>query len=1743
MGDECDSAVNGERNEWNEIERMYGDLEAQILSGIDKNKVKKEQEKHRSVFVKLRQDELFKGSTKPWTMEKLAVSLQQKERDLMDEKTQLKEERQTATWRQRGKLDKLILEKEKERRSVHNFATVATALNALRPKVNNDDYTEAKERCGAVMGIYPNLPVTTTQPNAPHMIMPITQPPPYAAPGIMASIVPLGGQLVMDVEGEGDRVPQYAVNFIEQAVNVERRNRGGVTPGVAGNSPSPRASSGVTVTPKRLGGEHLGKDKVKDKALKQVDGTCVNQCREDEKDMLNLAMTKVRREQQESVQKDLVSEKECDEECKEQRGQDRRLLAIVNNNELQRSRERQSAELHGGYDLRSGKTAPLGQRYELLALRDVTAMMDKMPPLHQGGKMWLSKFLALMSGQTCTLGDIRQMLAGGCSLVQLQAIEEAAGTTDLGRETPLPRVAGQLFEQIKLYFPQPTYLAPTMFPYDVKMSPPQHYAACVENWIEITGKHPASSPESEVLFRTAIVDGLPAEVKKQLKSDPDILVCAEGRFKRHLLHHCRMHAETQSKVDSETEALSKQLLKLQLAKMYGEAKQNKTQQKRETQMLQGPAVMGRGRAPFRGRCGGRGRGAPPPGGRPQYSPSSCFICGAYDHWARECPQYRQQARPMGGAQRPVQHMAPPQAQGTAPSGGHPWQAQRTAPSGSLESNGLAEPIFQVTVAGQTIHMMVDTGATYSSINTNLPPAALSKKTTTLVGFSGQPQTLPFTKPLDTTIKKTGQRFWHAYIHSLGTPINLMGRDLLATLQAQILCGPQGQQIRFPDGKILHCQQSLGQDGQWLMAPLPATSETATIYWTLLNPETPFGGGVYSTYLLWKPWICSLAPYHPPVDPLHCTLFYDRKDDDVYRDLFEEIDGKEWQLSSSCILIGKEGVAAATDLTPEQLPWFKMAQDGYPHISLAVAPGHEARQLGPMVRRLLEETQWVKTNIPDLWWAETENAYKIQQVMKDEGRVEMVLLSRLHGRELLDHEQASAMLETMPDTLWSQGPFDVGYCHSVTPIKLSIDETQIVRRPQYRWPQEADQGMEDTLRGLWDAGVLELSSSTWNTPLHPVRKADGVTWRMVHDLRPVNDVTVTPVLPVPDSHRILASLDPTYQFFTVINLANAYFCLPLSPDVRHVFAFSYGGVKLQYKRLPEGFKNSPGIFNQVLKELLTPCVMPEGTVLLQYAADLLIGAKTDHACLAATGTVLRWLGQLGFKVSKKKLQCCRQKVTFLGRIVSPSGLAMSPEHRNSILRHPRPNTVKEMLSFLGLCGYSRNYIPNFVDKTGILRGLVKEQGTRNLKSQLDWTAEASNAFVSLVQELAYAAALATPNYTVPFHLDVSISRATANGILYQKVKNGRAVLMYCSVSLDNIEQRQPDCSRYAAGLAKILQKIAHAVMGHPLYVLTDHAVLAFVESAAFTLTPLRQTRLLKILTAPNVNYVHTGVNMTDQVLVGPHECALMIKPLVKIRPDLYAEPLDHGRILFTDGCCWRDKQGNLHAAAAVVEWQDCHFTTIKTQQMSTHPSAQAAEILALILALESVQCEAATIYSDSAYATSAAHIDLLGWMKNGFVTAKGTEIAHKDLMVRLSEAIKAPAEVAIVKVPGHSKSDTLVAQGNNAVDAAAKAAAGYHVEQGMMMSRGPIEIDGNPPDAVLLEPLDLPALIDLQNSAIPEQKSVWLTAGAFKLPDNLWVGPNGRPVLPDGKLLQDTLLEAHTPSHIAPHSMLAKLMMW
>ena len=61
-----------------------------------------------------------------------------------------------------------------------------------------------------------------------------------------------------------------------------------------------------------------------------------------------------------------------------------------------------------------------------------------------------------------------------------------------------------------------------------------------------------------------------------------------------------------------------------------------------------------------------------------------------------------------------------------------------------------------------------------------------------------------------------------------------------------------------------------------------------------------------------------------------------------------------------------------------------------------------------------------------------------------------------------------------------------------------------------------------------------------------------------------------------------------------------------------------------------------------------------------------------------------------------MQLVQQKVTFLGHVISKDGKTLSNKHLAAIQQAPRPETVKQMLSFVGLCSYCRAYVPNFSD---------------------------------------------------------------------------------------------------------------------------------------------------------------------------------------------------------------------------------------------------------------------------------------------------------------------------------------------------------------------------------------------------------------------------------------------------------------
>ncbi len=118
---------------------------------------------------------------------------------------------------------------------------------------------------------------------------------------------------------------------------------------------------------------------------------------------------------------------------------------------------------------------------------------------------------------------------------------------------------------------------------------------------------------------------------------------------------------------------------------------------------------------------------------------------------------------------------------------------------------------------------------------------------------------------------------------------------------------------------------------------------------------------------------------------------------------------------------------------------------------------------------------------------------------------------------------------------------------------------------------------------------------------------------VQDLQAVN-AAVQPRAPyVPNPYTVLSQVPPNAKFFSVVDLSNAFFSVPVHPESQFWFAFNFNGRGYTFTHLCQGYCESPTIYNEALRQSLESLVLSPGTALLQYVDDLMICSQTEEQC--------------------------------------------------------------------------------------------------------------------------------------------------------------------------------------------------------------------------------------------------------------------------------------------------------------------------------------------------------------------------------------------------------------------------------------------------------------------------------------------------------------------------------------------------
>lgn len=198
------------------------------------------------------------------------------------------------------------------------------------------------------------------------------------------------------------------------------------------------------------------------------------------------------------------------------------------------------------------------------------------------------------------------------------------------------------------------------------------------------------------------------------------------------------------------------------------------------------------------------------------------------------------------------------------------------------------------------------------------------------------------------------------------------------------------------------------------------------------------------------------------------------------------------------------------------------------------------------------------------------------------------------------------------------------------------------------------------------------------------KGQEITYRLVHDLRAINKIIVSDTLLVPNPHTILASIPPNAACFSVVDLSNAFFSVPLDPQCQYLFAFTFQGRQYTWTRLPQGSMTSPSEYSCKLKVVLDQWVPEDPEVsLLQYVDDLLVCCPDKESCYRHTISLLNHLASTGNKASKEKLQFCMDKVTFLGHCISKGTRHLTTQRIQTLKDFTRPRNARQLRALLGL----------------------------------------------------------------------------------------------------------------------------------------------------------------------------------------------------------------------------------------------------------------------------------------------------------------------------------------------------------------------------------------------------------------------------------------------------------------------------
>ena len=371
-------------------------------------------------------------------------------------------------------------------------------------------------------------------------------------------------------------------------------------------------------------------------------------------------------------------------------------------------------------------------------------------------------------------------------------------------------------------------------------------------------------------------------------------------------------------------------------------------------------------------------------------------------------------------------------------------------------------------------------------------------------------------------------------------------------------------------------------------------------------------------------------------------------------------------------------------------------------------------------------------------------------------------------------------------------------------------------PSRRIPIAMQQEVKAQLDSLVARGVLipVEEPTPWVSQMAITRKESDGSLRICIDPQALNAVLIRERFQLPTLDDILPKLNNA-KVFSKLDVKEAFWHVKLDKESSLLTTMGTPFGRYRWARLPFGLSVSSEIFQRRLTQALEGL---EGVVCV--ADDIIVygcGENKSNADMHHQRNLeglQKRCEERNIRLNDKKEEVKKDKIKFMGHLISAAGIEPDPAKVQAINDMPAPTDVQGVRRLCGMVQYLARFLPNLADELEPIRALTRKG------QEWNWSKECQEALERVKKKITSTPTLAYFDEKKELILQVDSSK---DGLGAALIQDGKP-LEYASKALTEAEQNWAQIEKELLSVVYGLERFDQYTFGRRVRIENDHKPL-------------------------------------------------------------------------------------------------------------------------------------------------------------------------------------------------------------------------------------------------------------------------------------------------------------------------------